>query len=102
MLFAGVCPTLAAIMSGVADLQSLRRIIIQTIARIGQGSEFIPFPQAEATGFNLCDHLQRTALKHDAAEAGRSVVLYFFTHHSICFLSSHSDMCVDNSCFLKI
>ncbi len=78
MLFAGVCPTLAAIMSGVADLQSLRRIIIQTIARIGQRSEFIPFPQAEATGFNLCDHLQRTALKHDAAEAGRSVVLYFF------------------------
>ncbi len=57
MLFAGVCPTLAAIMSGVADLQSLHRIIIQTIARIGQRSEFIPFPQAEATGFNLCDHL---------------------------------------------
>ena len=27
MLFAGVCPTLAAIMSGVANLQSLRRII---------------------------------------------------------------------------
>lgn len=102
MLFAGVCPTLAAIMSGVADLQSLRRIIIQTIARIGQRSEFIPFPQAEATGFNLCDHLQRTALKHDAAEAGRSVVLYFLPTTPSVFLSSHSDMCVDNSCFLKI
>lgn len=85
MLFAGVCPTLAAIMSGVADLQSLRRIIIQTIARIGQRSEFIPFPQAEATGFNLCDHLQRTALKHDAAEAGEALSCTFFTHHSICF-----------------
>lgn len=67
-LFAGVCPARAAIMAGVADLQCLRRIIIQTITRIGQRCEFIPFPQAEATGFNLSDHLP---VRRSGARRGR-------------------------------
>jgi hypothetical protein len=70
-------------MSGFEDLQRLRRVIIQTITRIGQRSEFIAFLQVEATGFNFRNHLQRTALKHDAAGGWSLNFSYFFTHHSI-------------------
>lgn len=88
MLFAGVCPTLAAIMSGVADSKFASDYYSDNSAHRPAECRVIPFPQAEATGFNLCDHLQRTALKHDAAEAGRSVVLYFLpTTPSVFILS---------------
>jgi hypothetical protein len=42
---------------------------------------FIAFLQVEATGFNFRNHLQRTALQHDAA--GWSLNFSYFTHHSI-------------------